>query len=382
MQPISRSICALRAFTLLALAGAAASALALDAPLSADAHTNSLQPTMNFGALPTLNLGGGSTALMRFDLSTLPQGTTAAKLVKANLVLWVNRVGTPGSVEMQSVMSAWTESTVSAGTAPVLSGPGSGTTVPVNAAGQFLAVDVTALVKGWINNPGSNFGLAFTPSLQAPATVVFFDSKENTATGHQARLDLTLADQGPAGPAGPTGPTGAAGPTGATGATGAQGLRGLQGLQGVQGLQGPSGPAGATGATGPTGATGARGATGATGATGPTGPAGAKGATGATGPQGPAGPVNITYVRKDHEVPGWSYAEYGALCPIDRALIGGGCGARDYAQSQVSVDVNYSGPADDRPTREWICRVNNTSAASRPIRTYAICATASSITGP
>ena len=265
----------------LALVGASASALALDAPLSADAHISSQQPGLNFGALPTLNVGGGATALMQFDLSTLPPAVTSAKLVKASLLLWVNRVGTPGTLELQTVLSAWSEAAVSASTAPVLSGPGSGTLVAVGAAGQFVAIDVTAQVKGWINNPGSNFGLALTPALQAPTSVAFFDSKENTATGHVARLDLTLADQGPAGPQGATGASGASGPQGATGPAGAVGA------------VGPRGQTGATGATGAQGNSGPQGLPGATGATGAAGPQGVPGATGPQGVQGVAGPSGV-----------------------------------------------------------------------------------------
>ena len=84
----------------MALVGAAASAFALDAPLSADVHISSAQPGLNFGALPTLNVGNGSTALMQFDLSTLPAAVTPVKLVMASLLLWVNRVGAPGTVEL------------------------------------------------------------------------------------------------------------------------------------------------------------------------------------------------------------------------------------------------------------------------------------------
>lgn len=47
-----------------------APAWALDAPLAADAHVNSTLPTGNFGSLPTLNVGGGAQALLRFDLAT------------------------------------------------------------------------------------------------------------------------------------------------------------------------------------------------------------------------------------------------------------------------------------------------------------------------
>ncbi len=223
---------------------AALPALALEAPLAADTHVATLQPAVNFGSLPTLNIGGGSSALLRFDLGTLPAATTAAKLVKANLVFYVNRVGAPGAVELQTVNGGWTEAGVTAMTAPPTSGAGSGTSLPVTGAGQFMAVDVTAVVKGWISNPGTNFGFALVPALSAPGTVVFLDSKENTATAHVARLDLTLADQGPKGDKGDrgdTGPQGPAGLPGAKGDTGPQGAPGTQGVQGIQGVQGPTG---------------------------------------------------------------------------------------------------------------------------------------------
>ena len=270
----------------------ALSAQALDSPLAADAYVSSVNPALNFGAQATLNVGAGSTALVGFDLSTLPPGTTAAKLVKATLVLYVSRIGVAGAVEVQTALSGWAESTVTNVTAPTLSGPGTGPTVAIPAGAQYVSVDVTNQVKAWLNG-APNYGLAITPALSAPGTAVFLDSKESTTTGHTARLDLTLADQGAAGPAGAPG---AAGPTGATGATGSSGA----------GVPGPAGPQGATGATGPQGAAGATGATGAAGAAGaastvagPQGPAGAAGATGATGatgaastvagPQGPAG---------------------------------------------------------------------------------------------
>ena len=98
----------LRAAALASLVGALVStaALALDAPLTADSHVSTLLPAINFGGLPTLNVGGGSTALLRFDLAPLPAGTTAAKVVKATLVLFVNRVGTAGAVELQTVNAA------------------------------------------------------------------------------------------------------------------------------------------------------------------------------------------------------------------------------------------------------------------------------------
>ena len=247
------------------------SALAVEAPLAADTHVNFTLPANNFGAVTTLNVSSDSMALLRFDLSTLPAGITSAKVVKANLILYVNRVGVPGAVEVQTINSAWNEATVTAATAPHTSGPGSGVVLPVSSAGQFLALEVTSQVKGWITNPASNSGFAIAPALSDPGTVVFFDSKENTATGHVARLDITLSDQGPAGPQGVSGATGAAGPQGLAGPAGAAGAKGATGATGATGPAGANGLNGATGTAGPTGATGATGPTGATGATGTTG---------------------------------------------------------------------------------------------------------------
>jgi len=226
----------------LLLAGATVPAWALDAPLAADTTVNASLPANNFGALPTINVGGGAAGLLRFDLGMLPAGTSAAKLAKATLVLYVNRVGSPGAIDLRTLYGPWTEGSVTASSLPphgliYLS-------QPVPAAGNYMSVDVTLQVKNWISNPASNFGLLIAPAAAAPGTVAFFDSKENTATGHVARLDLTLADQGPKGDTGAPGPMGLTGPKGDPGPQGLQGLAGTQGIQGPQGVQGVQGPTG------------------------------------------------------------------------------------------------------------------------------------------
>lgn len=260
-MPISRHL----ATATLALTAAlhCSPALALNAPLAADTHVSASLPANNFSALPTLNVGGGSTALLRFDLASLPPASTAAKVIKASLVLYVNRIGVAGAIDVTPAFSNWAEAAVTANTAPVLGAP-LASNVAVASAQQFIQVDVTSQVKLWVTSPASNYGVALTPALAAPATVVFFDSKENTATGHVARLDITLADLGPAGP------QGVAGPAGAKGDTGAQGPAGAPGAQGFAGAQGIPGPAGLPGLTG---APGAQGIQGPQGLVGPPGPA-------------------------------------------------------------------------------------------------------------
>jgi hypothetical protein len=344
-----------------ALLLAAGPALALDAPLLADTHIHTAQAALNFGSLPTLAVGGGATALLRFDLSVLPAGLTAAKVQRATLVLFANRVGSAGAIEAQAVNAGWDEAGATAQGAPALAGPGTGPVLAVRAAQQFLSADVTALVRQWVANPASNFGVALAPALAAPGTVVFLDSKENTATGQVARLDITLADQGPQGPQGPAGP---AGPRGATGATGATG---------------PAGPIGPNGAPGPAGPRGLTGATGPRGDRGPTGP---QGAQGTTGPQGPAGPTRVAYSRHDFNLPGHYIGDYGAACPANTVLVGGGCGHRDFNLLQRNNFINYSGPDPQDPRRVYRCRVHNNTEGDRAFVVFATCLSATEVQGP
>jgi hypothetical protein len=345
----------LRAFTAAAaVAGLTPlAALALDAPLAADASISASLPSSNFGAAHTLNVGNGAAGLLRFDLSTLPAGTTAANLSKATLVLFVKSVGSAGSVEVQTVNSSWTESGVTNATAPVTSGAGSGPVLAVGTAAQFVTVDVTAQVKGWLTGNANN-GFEITPSLAAPGTVVAFDSKESITTAHAAQLDLTLVNQGPAGPAGPTGPQGATGSTGPTG---------------------PQGPAGAKGANGATGPVGPQGPTGLTGDTGPQGPTGSQGA------QGPAGPVNIAYAGEAYDLPAGVAVSLVASCPQNTYVVGGSCGYRNVDLGVFDVTVTYSGLVSGA-TNLYRCIAQNTGSVTRTITATANCISATSVGSP
>ena len=318
-----------------------------EATLAGDAHVSSAQPGVNSGTLSNLNVGGGYTALVQFDLGMLPVGTTPAQIAKATLRVYCNRADMPGAVQAELVGGAWTESSVTYATLPAMGVIVN--TAQVVGAGEFVTFDVTSVVQGWVGAPATNFGLAL---LGGSGTVVQFDSKENDETSHAPELEIALVGSaagtvGPAGAAGVTGATGAQGiqgiqgQAGATGATGASGPAGPQGLMGPQGLPGISGTGGgiayqgtfdagtsyavgdvvtwggsswvslvagnvastpgtsaltwgtlaAAGAQGPTGALGPQGPMGLSlaGPAGPQGVAGPVGATGATGPQGAMG---------------------------------------------------------------------------------------------
>jgi hypothetical protein len=229
-------------------------------PPSDDAHVNSAFAAVAFGNSPFLEVGPASQTLIRFDLSSLPAGTGAAASSRINLVLWVNRIATPGSIQVAEAGGAWTESTVT-----YTSRPSAGTaigSISAGAAGQFIYIDVTASFQRWIATPSLNQGFLLTG---VNATDIFLDSKESVTTSHQPSLQIIQA-----GPIGPQGPIGLTGPQGPIGLTGTQGPIGATGPQGAIGLTGPQGPQGSTGVQG---------------VQGPTGPAGA---------QGPAGAATLT----------------------------------------------------------------------------------------
>jgi hypothetical protein len=176
------------------------SAHATEAPLVADAHVSTARSDVNLGYMSNLYVGNGNTAYLQFDLSSLPAGLTSSQISRATLTLFVNRVIAPGSLTVAPVTGTWSEYGITAATAP---GAGAATaTTPVSAAGQYLTVDVTSLVQGWITTPASNYGVALASS----GANVLLDSKENDQTGHAAHLDVTVVSVGPQGVAGPIGP--------------------------------------------------------------------------------------------------------------------------------------------------------------------------------
>ena len=250
-------------------------AFAQSVPLTQDSYIVPATAT-NFGAATTVNVGGSgaSQALVQFDLTALPGGTTAGNIGKATLVLFVNKVGATGTINVSTANGVWTEAGVNGNNGPA---PGAAVAsgVAIAQANTYIVVDATAAVQSWVTTPASNNGFIVTPL--GGGVNIALDSKESTTTSHPAQLLITLASSGA------TGATGATGPAGPTGSPGPIGPTGVTGSAGPTGATGSTGAIGATGLTGSTGATGATGLTGSTGATGATGLTGSTGATGATG---------------------------------------------------------------------------------------------------
>jgi Collagen triple helix repeat (20 copies) len=221
------------------------------AALTDDSYTQTSSPNTRSGSSPYLRVVGTmQKTYIKFDVaSALPAGVISNDVAKATLTLWVNTVSTPGSFAVTRVTSAWTEAGITASAAPTL-GSVEVAAVAVTTTNAFVTVDLTSLVQGWVGGSVLNNGFA----LVANATTSFqLDSKENTATGHEPRLEIALkglpSSQGPQGPPGPPG---------IQGPQGDQGVQGPQGQQGMQGFQGAQGPSGAQGLAGTQGQTGVR----------------------------------------------------------------------------------------------------------------------------
>ena len=115
------------------------------------------------------------------------------------------------------------------------------------------ASDIPAVITYKLNNPGWNYGDAYTVGLQEPYQFWILTRADKTSTNplHQVdywfNLGTLTGPQGPQGPqgvAGPQGPKGDIGPQGSTGPIGPQGPRGIAGPRGVTGPQGPQGDPG------------------------------------------------------------------------------------------------------------------------------------------
>lgn len=222
----------LRSFSILPLLFAFALPLLAQAPPSQDTFVASMRPNANFGGNASLAVQPGVTALVQFNLSSLPTGVTAGQLNKATLRLYASGLTTAGTFDVFLVTGSWNEGTATFNNKPTLgTSVATGVSVAANARDAFLLVDITPALQAWLSG-SPNKGIALVPS-SASSLSVTFDSKEATNTSHEPQLLYSFN-----GPAGPQGPQGIQGP---------QGLQGFQGPPGIDGAQGPAGPQGPAG---------------------------------------------------------------------------------------------------------------------------------------
>ena len=164
--------------------------------LKDDTYTQASTPNQNFGSNADLRVTSNNNSYLRFDLLTLPPTLVGNDIAKATLKLWVNTLTTPGAFDVRRITdpTAWGEETITHNSALTIFSTSlvEVTAAPVTSQGNdsFVTVDLTALVKDWLDDPSGNHGLILAAN--ASGISVRFDSKENEDTSHEPRLEISL----------------------------------------------------------------------------------------------------------------------------------------------------------------------------------------------
>jgi len=189
---------------------------AIQAILTDDAYTSSDRPAGNFGNRGSLNIEHPTVVPFKtqgsyIKFSLIPPmlaGTVGDDVERAILKLFVGKVRRAGSFDVVRVTGAWTENAITDATAPSLGATEvSGVALTASDENAYVAVDLTALVKAWLDGLANN-GVALVPNGLAGLSAQL-DSKENMHTSHEPQLEIVMsAYVGPAGSIEATGPVG------------------------------------------------------------------------------------------------------------------------------------------------------------------------------
>lgn len=169
-------------------------AAAVSLPVFGDAtSTSKNEITAATGKAKNLVVSPDQESFVIFDLDQLPPNYTADNITSARLRLYVSKITKPGDLSFHVVTSAWSDITASPEPSfdPLPLG-----TLP--AAGirdkGFILIDVTALVLSWIDNPGTNFGIAISAADADQNTQLKLGSREGPALGFPAELELEIGE--------------------------------------------------------------------------------------------------------------------------------------------------------------------------------------------
>ena len=165
---------------------------AQQATLTDDAQTSAAAPNQNFGGNASVRVSGATIrGFFKFKLTpNLPPGTTGGRIGKATLKFYVGTVTTAGTFDVFRVTGVWDEATVTGNTAPPIGTLESAISVDATHTNQWVTLDVTQLVKDWLDGILPNEGIALVAN--GGVGNVLFNSKENQTTSHESRLEIVL----------------------------------------------------------------------------------------------------------------------------------------------------------------------------------------------
>ena len=288
----------------------------------------------------------------KFDLSTLPGDVDTEEIEKATLKLWVKGVQEEGYIDFYLIMSDWNEDTLTAQTIPDIDQGYFATfeTTDTN-VNQLVEVDVTEVVKYWVEWKAYNYGIYIAPYEANAVLASKEDANSLGSTSKAMEIEVEL-NSGECS-------SECNGEKGDKGDPGEQGPAGEKGETGDPGEQGPPGEKGETGDRGPKGDTGDRGLKGETGDTGSRGPAGQHGLQG----------YHIAKTTRYFSLYRGGKVTYSVKCPSGKKVIGGGA-----FTNSSKVQLTGSLPFDDG--RGWSGYWSNTTStndSNSKYEIYAIC---------
>ena len=156
----------------------------------------------NYGKSPSIRVNSDTlTGLLRFNLTdSLPDATTGSSVGKAVIKLWVKSVQKPGAIDVYRITGDWKETTATGTNSPQLGDKElAGAAVETSAAGHWLVLDVTQLVKAWLDGTADNQGIA----LKAVFGGSFVMESKEALYGATLDILLTTGERGAQGLPGP-----------------------------------------------------------------------------------------------------------------------------------------------------------------------------------
>lgn len=166
--------------------------MALTLPPAEDTSTSTnLRVAKTAGKATTLPVSSTRMGLVRFDVGAFATALAGTQVTRARLIIYVNKVTKPGALSLNRVTQDWSEIVTAAPVVIPTSVPLTTIATGSVVAKQFIIVDVTATVLGWLAAPATDFGFSLSTS---GTTSVLLSSKEGPGTGLPATLELDVQD--------------------------------------------------------------------------------------------------------------------------------------------------------------------------------------------
>jgi hypothetical protein len=164
-----------------------------------DAVVESILPAQNFGDVPFFSVFSwtnsgvfnSSRALIEFDLSSVPPGTT---IKSAKLYLYWDSYGNlsehtgENGLLIKRIIEQWDENKVTWDSIPLVSDSLKITVARSKSTDQNYIIDATDMVQDMINNPTANHGFMFMLQEELPYRLVIWASSENSNIQKRPRL--------------------------------------------------------------------------------------------------------------------------------------------------------------------------------------------------